>query len=168
MILFPDAYLKSVKDINIEFLKKNNIKALILDVDNTLIDYYKKMPQGIKEWCEKLKSEDIKFCILSNSNKKKKVSDVAKILDIPYIYFARKPFKSGFKKAAKLLQIDYKNIAAVGDQIFTDILGANKMKMYSILVQPILERDLLVTRIKRPIENYIIKKYLSTKEGENK
>ena len=167
MILFPDSYVKSVKDIDINFLNKNNIRALILDVDNTLIDYYEKMPDGIKEWCEKLKGKNIKFCIVSNSNKKQKVSNVAKILNIPYIFFARKPFKSGLKKAEKILGINHKNIAVVGDQIFTDVLGANRMKMYSILVEPILERDLLITVLKRPIEKHIIKKYLATKE-ENK
>lgn len=167
MILFPKTYIKSVKNIDIDFLNKNNIKAIILDVDNTLIDYYKNMPEGTKEWCERLKNENIKFCIVSNSNKEQKVSNVAKTLNIPYIFFAKKPLKNGLKKAAKILKTDYENIAVVGDQIFTDVLGANRMKMYSILVEPILEKDLLITVLKRPIENFIIKKYLSTKE-ENK
>ncbi len=93
MILYPKLYLKSVTQITIEILKKNNIKALILDVDNTLIDYCRNMPDGIKKWCEELKKSGIKFCILSNSNKKDKVENVAEILEIPYIYFAKKPFK---------------------------------------------------------------------------
>lgn len=96
MILYPKLYLKSVTEITIEILNRNNIKALILDVDNTLIDYYKNMPDGIKKWCEDLKKSGIKFCIVSNSNKKEKVEKVAKILEIPYIYFAKKPFKKRF------------------------------------------------------------------------
>jgi len=71
MILYPRAYFESVKQINIDFLNKNNIRALILDIDNTILDFNKNIPEGIKEWCEELKKQKIKFCILSNSNKYK-------------------------------------------------------------------------------------------------
>lgn len=159
MILYPKAYFENVKQITIDFLNKNNIKALILDVDNTILDFDKKIPEGIKEWCEDLKKQEIKFCILSNSNQKEKVQMVAKILDIPYFYFGTKPLKRGFKKTIKLFKENSENIAAVGDQIFTDILGANRCKIFSILVKPLGEKDILMTKIKRPLENYIIKKY---------
>lgn len=159
MILYPKAYLESVKQISIEFLKQNNIKALILDVDNTILDFDRKIPKGIKEWCEQLKKQEIKFCILSNSNQKEKVQMVAQKLDIPYFYFGTKPLKRGFKKAIKLLEEKEENIAAVGDQIFTDVIGSNRCKMFSILVKPLGQKDILMTRIKRPLENYIIKTY---------
>ncbi len=162
MKLYPNAYLKNVKEITIDFLNKNNIKALILDVDNTLIDFNKKMLEGVEEWCKNLKKQGIKLFIVSNSNKKTKVEMVAKKLELPYIHFATKPFKRGFKKAAKMLQEKNENIAVVGDQIFTDVIGANRCKMFSILVEPIEKKDLLVTKIKRPLENYIIKKYQKT------
>ena len=68
MILYPDIYLDSVKEITYELLKKRNIKGLILDVDNTLIDYYKNMPEGIEDWCKDLKETGIKFCIASSSS----------------------------------------------------------------------------------------------------
>ncbi len=161
MLIYPRIYMESVKEITIQFLKNNNIKALILDVDNTILDFDKNIPEGIKEWCEDLKHQEIKFCILSNSNKKEKVKMVAKELDLPYFYFGTKPFKRGFKKAIKLLEEKNENIAAVGDQIFTDIIGANRCNLFSILVKPIAEKDLLITKIKRPLENIIIKKYLS-------
>ena len=73
MNLYPKIYHQSVKDITIKELKDNNIKGLILDVDNTLIDYDKNMPDGIKEWFENIKKENIKGIILSNSNKEEKV-----------------------------------------------------------------------------------------------
>lgn len=164
MKLYPNAYLKNVKEITIYFLNKNNIKALILDVDNTLIDFNKKMLDGVEEWCKNLKKQGIKLFIVSNSNKKTKVEMVAKKLELPYIHFATKPFKRGFKKAAKMLQEKNENIAVVGDQIFTDVIGANRCKMFSILVEPIEKKDLLVTKIKRPLENYIIKKYQKSLE----
>lgn len=163
-MLYPNEYIKGVEDLSIELLKKNNIKGVILDVDNTLIDFDKKMPDGIEEKIKDLKQLDIKFCILSNSNKVRKIKDVAQKLDIPFIYFAKKPLKCGFEKARKILGLEAKNIAVIGDQIFTDIIGANRCKMFSVLVDPIEEKDYLVTKIKRPIENLIINHYLKMKE----
>ena len=168
MLIYPKIYFKSVKDITIDFLKENNIKALILDVDNTVLDFDLKIPEGVKEWCEELKKQNIKFCILSNTNKVEKVKYVAKELDIPYFYFAKKPLKGGFKKALKLLDEKPENCASVGDQIFTDIIGANRSKVYSILVQPISKKDILATRIKRPLENIVINKYLKKEKVKNK
>lgn len=162
-MLYPKEYLNSVKDINIDLLNKNEIKGIILDVDNTLIDFNKRMPEGIEDWLINLKKIGIRFCILSNSNKIDKVKGVAEKLEIPFIYFAKKPFKSGFMKAKEILKLDEKNIAVVGDQIMTDVIGANRCKMFSILVKPIEEKDYLLTKIKRPFEKIIINHYLKNK-----
>ena len=163
-ILYPKAYFNSVIDITIEFLEQNKIKGLILDVDNTLIDYYKNMSEDTMKWANELKQNGIKMCILSNSNKKEKVANVANKLQIEYSYFAKKPFKFGFNKVKEILNLDSENIAVIGDQIFTDVIGANRSQMFSILVKPINEKDIWVTKIKRPIENSIIKKYLEKEE----
>ena len=167
MILYPKAYLKNVREITIEFLNKNNIKALILDVDNTLIDYYKKLPQENITWANNLKNNGIKLYILSNSNKKEKVKNVSKKLDIPYEYFAKKPFKKGFLKVQKILKIEPQNIGVVGDQIFTDIIGGNRCKMYTILVDPVNKKDFWFTAWKRPIEDKIKSKIRNNNKGEN-
>ncbi len=163
MNVYPDLYLNSVIDINATLLKKNKLEALILDVDNTLIDYYKNLIDGAEDWCENLKSEGIKCIILSNSNKKEKVETVAKKLGIKYVMFAKKPLKSGFKKALEKLEMKPEQVAVVGDQIFTDVVGAKRMKMFSILVKQVGEKDIFITKVKRPIENAIIKKYLREK-----
>lgn len=163
MIIYPKEYLNSVKDISIDFLNQNKIKGIILDVDNTLITLEKKMPDGVIEWVENMKKSGIKLCIVSNSNHKEKVEGVAKKIDVPFIFFAKKPLKSGFRRAQKLMELNSENIAAVGDQIFTDVIGANRCKMFSVLVKPIEEKDYLITRIKRPIEKMIVNKYLKTK-----
>lgn len=168
MFLYPKAYFESVKEITIDFLNKNNIKALILDVDNTILDFDKKLLEGVQEWCENLKKQGIQFCILSNSNKQEKVKMVAQKLQIPYFYFGTKPFKRGFKKAIKLLEEKEENIAAVGDQIFTDVLGANRCHLFSILVKPIGKKDILITKIKRPLENYMIQKYQQKAQEKRK
>lgn len=166
-MIYPKEYFNSVKDINIELLNKNNIKGLILDVDNTLINLDRKMPAGVSDWARKLKAEGIKMCILSNSNKLDKVEAVAKIIDVPYIFFGKKPLKSGFLRAREILKLPNENIAVVGDQILTDIIGANRCGMFSILVKPIEEKDYLITRIKRPIERLIIKRFEKNKRRES-
>lgn len=122
MILYPKTYLNNVKEITIELLKENNIKGLLLDVDNTLIDFNHKVLEGVEEWSDNLKKQGIKLCILSNTNKIEKVKRVARELDLQYINFAKKPFKSGFKRAVDLLELEPENIAMVGDQIMTDVL----------------------------------------------
>lgn len=159
MILYPNEHFNNVREITIEFLRKNEIKALILDVDNTLIDYDKNLAKETIEWAEELKKQGIKLYILSNSNKKEKVKTVAEKLKVEYDYFGKKPLKMGFKKVQKKLQEEPKNIGVVGDQIFTDVLGGNRCKMFTILVEPIAEKDIWITLLKRPIENAIKNKY---------
>ena len=170
MILYPKKYIDKLTDIDIDTLKSNDIRGIILDVDNTLIDYEKKLINGIDNWCREIKKKDIKLCILSNSNNKDKVKEIADKLDIPCLYFGTKPLKRGFKKAKRILNLENKNIAVVGDQIFTDILGANRCNMFSILVKPINEKDIFfVTKIVRNLEKIVINKYKKQikTEGEN-
>ena len=91
--LYPNKYLKKVEEITIEELIKNKIKLIILDVDNTLIDYYKNLSESIINWTKEMKGQGIKLYILSNTNDKQKVEKVAEKLKIEYKYFAMKPLK---------------------------------------------------------------------------
>lgn len=166
MILYPNYYCDKVTDISLEILKKNNIQGVILDVDNTLIDFDKNLLPGIENWIQVLTRDGIKCIILSNSNKHEKVKKVAETLKIDYIFFGTKPLKRGFIKAKKILNLSNENLAVVGDQIFTDILGANRCKMFSILVNPIAKKDIWITRFKRPLEELIIKSYVKQKKEE--
>ncbi len=155
MNIYPSGYFQKVEDITIEYLLKNKIKLMILDVDNTLIDYYENLSEDIVNWTKNLKGQGVKLYILSNTNDRKKVEKVANKLEIPYKYFAMKPFKKGFLKIQKEMDVSSKNIAVVGDQIFTDILGGNRCNMHTILVAPINKKDYWYTAWKRPIENKI-------------
>ena len=168
MILYPKLYLEKVTDITIELLKKYHIEALILDMDNTLLDFDKKIVEGGKQWVDQLKRNGIKICIASNSGKKEKVEMLSNELGIEnYILWSMKPLKFGVKKAQKILKTKNENIAVVGDQIFTDVIVANRCHMFSILVKPIKEKDIWITKMKRPFENHIIQKFLKEmKEGE--
>lgn len=160
MILYPKSYFNNVLEIDNDFLKKNQIKAIFLDIDNTILDTDNNMLEGLEEWVKNKQEQGIKFCILSNTNKKKKAERMSKILDIPYVYFAKKPLKFGFKRAKKIVKEDSnQNIAVVGDQVLTDVLGANRCKMHSILVSPLKSKDIWVTKINRLLEKQILKKY---------
>ena len=158
MLLYPKKYINRITEIDLTFLNENNIKGLILDVDNTLIDIERNVLEGLEEWANKMIDSGIILYIVSNSNKKDKVKKIADQLNIPFIYFATKPLKRGLKKDAKDMNLSYNNIAVVGDQIFTDVLGANRLKMYSILVEPICEKDFLITRMNRKFESIVKKK----------
>ncbi len=159
----PDARFNRITDIKIDFLKKNKIEAIILDVDNTLIDLEKKeMIEKLVDSINDVKAAGIKLVISSNSIKKHKVSGVAKKLDIPYVYVSLKPLKRGLKKALKILKEEYNitersNIAEIGDQVYTDVIGANRLKLFSILTTPIEMEKGPIARFKRRQE----KKYLN-------
>ena len=159
MLLTPNMQVRKITDITIETLRENNIKGMILDVDNTLIDLDRVPLEGIKEWIDNMKNEGIKFCIASNSLKKDKIEKVAKMLDIPYVHFSVKPTKIGLKKAKQILGIENnENIAEVGDQLFTDVLGTNRMKMFSILTEPLCEEKVKINTLKRKLEKRVLRR----------
>ena len=164
MILYPNAYFNKVEDISIDFLRKNKINALILDVDNTLIDYNKVMSKSVEVWANMLKQNGFKLYLLSNTSHKEKVETVAKKIGVRYRNLAKKPLKTGFFKVQKDLNEKPENIAVVGDQIFTDIIGGNRSKMFTILVEPRDKKDFWYTAWKRPIEEVIKKRYIHNKK----
>lgn len=166
MILYPNMLLKSVTEITKQILDENKINALILDVDNTLINIEQIIPEGVKNWVKEMKKNNIKLYILSNTNDKEKVGKVSTALDIPYVNLAKKPFKGGFLKVQKILQEKPENIAAVGDQIFTDVIGGNRCNMFTILVDPIQKKEYWYTAWKRPIENIIKNKFKNKQTKE--
>ena len=156
--LLPVLRYRGVEHIEFEKLDKHNVKGILLDVDNTLIDYQKNLSDNIVNWVQKARDRGFKICILSNSNKEAKIKKVAEKLGLEYIMFARKPFQVGFKKAIKLLDLKPENIAMVGDQVFTDVLGANIANMVSVYVDPIDRKEYWYTSWKRPIEDFILRK----------
>ena len=169
MLLYPDAMYDRIEDIDIDKLKKLNIKGMILDIDNTLMDKTKILQKPVIDWVEKVKNSGIKVYILTNTNKRKKVEKVVNELKLPYIMIALKPLKRGFKKCLKLLQLEPKEICVIGDQIFTDVLGGNRMGMYTIYTKPINEKDCNIgTALKRPIEKKVIEKYLKERGKHDK
>lgn len=163
MLLYPDYYCKNICQLDIEFFQEHHIKGIILDVDNTLIDRNKILSHEIMQWHQQVKQHGIKTMILSNSIKKNKVAKIAEELETKYIHFARKPFKSGMKNAIQMLKLNPEEIAVIGDQIFSDVLGANRMKLYSILVEPLSTIEPFRVKWQRPLEKWIMQKYLKNR-----
>lgn len=161
---FPDYIYDKVEDIPYEMLKKEDIKAIIFDMDNTLIDYKYQNSKEVLEWVNNIKSKGVKVYILTNSPRKKKAEEISKRFGVKYILNANKPWKFGFKKIIKILEMDKKNVAIAGDQIFTDIWGGNRFGIKTILIKPVNEKELIITKLRRPFEKIILKKYYKLKE----
>lgn len=156
--LVPDKYFKSIYDINYKALKKSGIKCLIFDLSNTLESETTKTPsRKLKDLFEDLKDMDFKLIIMSN-NFKKEVTPFKELLCVDSCYLACKPLKHKYKKILNIFNYSVYDVACIGDQLFFDILGANKMKFTSILVNPISADEFAVAKLNRKIENMVIKK----------
>ncbi len=156
--LIPNMYAKDIFKINYKKLKEKNIKVLLFDFDNTIIEKgNNKPPKELKELISKIK-KDFAIYVVSNSLNNKKLEKVCRELKISYIGNARKPSKTGYKKL-KLEEIKENQIAMIGDQLITDVLGANRMGYYSILIDPITNNEHIWTKVNRKLENQILKKH---------
>jgi len=156
----PDAVFNTIADIPETNLSENNIKGIILDIDNTMITLDgEEIPNAIK-WTKQMKEQGYKICIASNSKNERKVLKVAKELDCKYFLLSFKPLKRGLKKAQNELNLKPAEIAEIGDQLFTDVWGAKRMGMYSILVKPYSPEKHWISELKRKIERHVLAKIL--------
>lgn len=153
----PTWMLKAVYQLTPEVLRQKGIKAVLVDLDNTLIAWNN--PDGtpeLKQWINEMKEAGILVMVVSN-NKAERVYRAIKHLDLPYVSRAMKPFKKGFKEAQKKLNLQPDELLMVGDQLMTDIRGANRAGIRNVLVQPIVETDAWNTRFNRALERRIMK-----------
>lgn len=162
----PDKQVSRFVEITPEFLKGIGRKGIIIDLDNTLIPWnVANASDEIIEWMKVMEEANIKVTVFSNNNEER-VSVFATPLDIPYISMAKKPLKRGFKRAIKALDLDATEIVVIGDQLLTDILGGNRSKLYTILVEPIVRSDAPITMFNRRIERFILNRFY--KQGKLK
>ena len=159
MLLKPNIKLHGITDITVELLNKHNIKALLLDVDNTMSTHHGTvLTEGLMEWIDKMKQSGIMLMVLSNS-KRKRIEPFAARIGLPFISLGCKPLPTGYLRGVKKLGKKRKNVAIVGDQIFTDVLGGNTVGVKTILLTPIKLEDGWSFKIRRKLENKLYKKY---------
>ena len=153
----PDLLLHRVTDIDIDCIEKLGIKALLLDVDNTLSTHHgMELVSGLEEWISNMKNHNIPLVILSNS-KEKRVSPFAQKIGLDYISLGLKPLPFGYIRGAKKLNLKIKEVALVGDQLFTDVLGAKTVGMKVILLDPIKLEDKWHFKLRRKLENILLR-----------
>lgn len=153
MRIRPDAYFTSVLDIDASWLAAQGVRAVFLDLDNTILPRgLHVVPVSIAAWVQGLKDAGLKVCILSNSNKPK-VAEAARQLGLPAIQGAKKPLGRGFAQALGLFGVEPGQAVLVGDQTYTDILGAHRAGMRGILVRPLSDNDLWHTRLLRVVDH---------------
>lgn len=157
-LFMPTISIKSVTELSLETIKSLGIECLLLDVDNTLAEHGSQEPfSGTVEWAKHLVDNGIKIVIVSN-NVEGRVSAFASKFNLPFVFFSLKPLPVGFNKARKILNCDKDKILVVGDQIFTDILGANLAGIRSVLLEPKACKETLGIKFRRVLESPIRKK----------
>lgn len=154
----PTYVFDKVGEITPEFLHKKQIKGLLLDLDNTLTTHNNPVPpQSSLDWLDKMRAAGIKLMIVSN-NHAPRVTPFAEQLGLDFVSEGKKPLTFGYTRAIKRLGLEKRNVAAVGDQIFTDVLGSNLKGIRSIFVSPIEPETSLPFRFKRAIEKAFLPK----------
>ena len=151
----PDIYQKSIYYINYDKLYKKGIRCIIFDLDNTLTPSHVNKPtKRLKRLIGELKDIGFKIIIVSNSPKYK-IEPFKNELCVDACAFSLKPSKNKYIRIMDKFKYKNTEVAAVGDQLLTDICGANKLDLISILVNPLSSHDYSITTINRIIEKFI-------------
>lgn len=138
MLPIPQGIHEDFTSLDPQKLAQKGVRFVLADLDNTLISYAQTHPTPeVIQWKQELDKAGITLFILSNSRKKGRVDVFAEALDVPFQAWSGKPKKKGYRRALDRLQAKPEECLMVGDQIFTDILGATRMNIPAILVQPI-------------------------------
>ena len=156
-IFQPKERVNSIFKIDLEKLKGMGIKALLMDIDNTIVPMgSSEIKKEVKDWILFSKNSGFRICLISNSIRIKRAKNIAKILDVPIIIPAAKPFPFIFRRALKILSREPSEAAVIGDQVFMDILGGNLCKIHTILVKPITEESFFVRKWMRWLEEKVL------------
>ena len=161
----PTYKIDKVSNIPFVLLEKDNIKGIMFDVDNTLTTMGRGITEENRNWIKEAKDLGYNICLVSNTINVKKVKKIMNELDIHGLCFARKPGTYVISMALNLMGLKKEQVILVGDQLFTDIWGANRFGIKSILVNPLSKKEGPFTLIKRPLEKLVLK--LSEKENTN-
>ena len=151
----PNYYIHRYTALRPAFLKEQGIQLLICDIDNTLVPHDVAVPDDEAiAFLKSIQDAGIQIVFISN-NVEERVATFAKGLNIPFYPFAMKPLPKTYRKMLKDFHVKRDVVAVLGDQLMTDILGANVMRFYTILTAQVVERDLSFTIVNRVFE-YIV------------
>ena len=155
----PDAHYESIYDIDFETLGKDGVTTLLLDLDNTLISYDDTLAgEELSRFLAGLKEQGFKRVVISNS-RQRRLSTFCDPLALDYVAFAKKPFRSGFKKALSIAGSTKEESVLIGDQLMTDVYGAKRFGIRVLLVKPIKKRtEKWYTRFNRRLEQKMLRK----------
>jgi uncharacterized protein len=156
-LLCPRMLFERVEDIDLELLRAQGFCGIIFDLDNTLVSWRRwHLSLTVQAWLERARRLGFRMCILSNCLLSRRVSRFSRLTGIPAIPKARKPRKKSFLQALELLGTDVGETMVVGDQVFTDVLGGNRMGLYTILVLPVDRREFYMTILQRTAEKIVL------------
>lgn len=154
-LFMPNAYVKSVFEIDIKKLAETGVKGVITDLDNTLVGWDVKEPTKRIKWFAEARQLGITITIVSNNNEER-VSNFSSNLNVGYIFKARKPMGRAFKKAINHMNIKASETVVIGDQMLTDVFGGNRNGLYTIMVVPVKRTDGFITKFNRLIERRLL------------
>lgn len=157
--LFPTEYYDSTYSIDFEQYYKQGYRGIIFDIDNTLVPHNAMHDDRSRKLFRQLKEIGFKVCFVSN-NKEKRVKDFNEEVGGFYVFKAGKPKKDGYYQAMRKMKTKRSTTLFVGDQLFTDIWGANNARIHSILVKQIDKKEEIQIVLKRIIEKPVIWLYL--------
>lgn len=161
-LIQPDLILGSnIFDLTPQMLKEYGISGLILDVDETLVPFkQKETSRELQQWITEIK-KTTPIWLVSNNISHSRIGNIAESVDLPFISAAQKPSRRRLRQAAEAMNLPVEQVAMVGDRLFTDVLAGNRLGMFTILVEPMI--DPLVAVRSHPIRDFEI--WLSTLLG---
>ena len=154
-LLQPNLVLgATIFNLTSQTLQENNIEGLILDVDETLVPFNtKEASEELQQWIRKI-GQTTPIWLVSNNISHTRIGNIAKAIDLPFISAARKPSRRKLREAAAAMNLPVEKVAMVGDRLFTDVLAGNRLGMFTILVEPMV--DPLVAVRSHPIRDFEI------------
>ncbi len=156
--LYPSEIVDSIYEIDLSALKEKGIKAIIADLDNTLVPWRStEIKDTLIDWVKDVRNAELSLAIVSN-NTSRRVNGLSEQLGVIAVPSAVKPRRRAFRNVAERFNLDPSEIAVVGDQLLTDILGGNRTGMYTILVTPISSNEFIGTKIIRQIERFFLQR----------
>ena len=160
---FPDDFVASTYVIPFEKLYEEGYRGLIFDIDNTLVPHGAPADERAKKLFTRLKEIGFDCCLLSN-NQESRVQMFNEEIQVHYIYDAHKPSVKNYQKAMELMGTDLHSTIFIGDQLFTDVWGAKRAGIRTILVKPIHPKEEIQIVLKRQLEKIVLYFYMRQKK----